>query len=122
MQCDLCDKNFKAGLWGFENTIAHRKGRDCGQEGKIGGSGIPLVALHSTHNSKTVTSEYICFKRGRDGLKNLKNKSQISTERSMISDIPDNDGLFEIQEEYGKRKRSDTIFTISLDKYNWKET
>jgi len=22
-------KNLKGGLWGFENTITHRKGRDC---------------------------------------------------------------------------------------------
>jgi hypothetical protein len=37
-------------------------------------------------------------------------------------DIPDTDGLLEMQEEWEKRKRSDTISTVSSDKPGWKKT
>ena len=48
--------------------------------------------------------------------KALKFEEEVTDLYRMDHNIPDTDGLLEMREEWEKRKRSDTIYTVSSDK------
>ena len=54
--------------------------------------------------------------------KALKIKEEVTYLYGKEYNIPDTDGLLEIREKLEKRKRSDTIYTVSSDKHGSKRS
>ena len=67
---------------------------------------------HSTPNYRTTTGGHICIIRRKEE-KALKIEEHVTDLYRKVHNIPDTDGLLEMREEWEKRKRSDTISTVS---------
>ena|ERR1700722_18371238 len=73
-------------------------------------------AFHWYHSTPIIGQLLVDIFVSKEEEKALKIEEKVTDLYRMDHNIPDTDGLLEMREEWEKRKRSDTITTVSSDK------